>query len=148
MTAESLLLRAPDYASWTMANRPDGTLAQAFTSLAEAFDARPIVEACACGAVATHARAYIGSTDLILLCDSCGARLPTDEVLHDVTAFSAALDHVSQTCARGRRRQQRRIVRKLGRAKGMPKRITERTADCFLFGIRDPGPRLAPRRRR
>lgn len=148
MTAESLLLRAPDYASWTMANRPDGSLAQAFASLARAFDTRPIVELCSCGAVATHARAYIDSTDLILLCDSCGDRLPPNEVLHDVTVFTAALEHVSQTCARDLRRQQRRIVRKLGLAKGMPNRITERTAECFLFGVLDPGPRLAPKRRR
>lgn len=137
MTTESLLLRAPDYVSWTMVNRPGGSLAQAFASLAKAFDTRPIVEPCTCGAIATHARAYINSTDLILLCDSCGDRLPPNEVLQDVTAFAAALEHVSQRCARGLRRQQRRMIRKLGLAKGMPSRITEHAAEAFLLGVVD-----------
>jgi hypothetical protein len=145
MTAESLLLRAPDYVSWTMTNRPGGSLAQAFASLAQAFDARPIREACNCGAVATHVRAYSNSTDLILLCDSCRDRLPASDMLHEVTSFAAALEHVAQTCTRGLRRHQRRIVRNLGRAKGMPRRITERTAACFLFGRPGPEPRIAPK---
>jgi hypothetical protein len=136
-TTEVLLLRAPDYAAWTMAQRPKSALARTFSVLSTAFDARPITAACRCGELATHARAYRNSTDLILLCDRCAEQLLPDPVLDDVSGYAAALDHVRRTCARGLRREQRRIVRRLGLAKGMPRRITEPAAEAFLAGVAD-----------
>lgn len=135
MTTEVLLLRAPDYAAWAMAHRPQSAVAQAFASLSAAFDARPLTQSCACGALAAHALSYRASTELILVCDACASRLSPSDVLDEVTTYEAALDHVAQTCPRAIRRQQRKIVRKLGRAKGMPQRVTEPAADTFLSGI-------------
>jgi hypothetical protein len=134
-TTELLLLKAPDYAAWTMTRRPESALARTFDALSAAFDARPITAACRCGAVASRARAYRNSTDLILLCERCAERMPPDPVLDDVTAYAAALDHVRRTCVRGHRRAQRRIVRQLGLAKGMPRRITDLGAEAFLAGV-------------
>lgn len=136
-TTEVLLLRAPDYAAWAMTRRPESRLARAFGALSAAFDARPITVACRCGATATQARAYRNSTDLILVCDRCAEQLPADSVLDDVTAYAGALDHVRRTCARNLRREQRRIVRRLGQAKGMPRRITEPAAEAFLSSVTD-----------
>jgi hypothetical protein len=135
MTTEVLLLRAPDYAAWIMAHRPEGAVAQAFSSLSAAFDVRPLMETCACGANATHALSYRASTDLILVCDVCASPLAPSEVLDEVTTYAAALNHVAQTYPRAIRRQQRKIIRKLGLAKGMPRRVTEPAADDFLLGI-------------
>lgn len=136
-TTELLLLKAPDYAVWTMTRRPETAVARAFEHLSAAFDARPIMAACRCGAAAIQARAYRNSTDLILLCERCAHRLPPSPVLDDVTDYLAALEHVSRTCVRGHRRAQRRIVRRLGLAKGMPRRITEPAAEAFLSGVAD-----------
>ncbi|CAN7620743.1 hypothetical protein LJR219_004786 [Phenylobacterium sp. LjRoot219] len=66
-STEVLLLRAPDYAAWTMSHNPNGRLARAFAALAAAFDARAIRAPCTCGAPAAEARAYRNSTELILL---------------------------------------------------------------------------------
>ena len=136
-TTEVLLLRAPDFAAWAMTQRPGSPLARTFSALSSAFDARPITAACHCGARASQARAYRNSTDLIVLCDRCAEQLPPDAVLDDVTGYTAALEHVRRTCARGLRREQRRIVRRLGLAKGMPRRVTEPTAQDFLLGVTD-----------
>lgn len=135
MTTEVLLLRAPDYAAWTMAHRADGAVARALASHSAAFDARPLTETCACGAPAANALSYRASTELILVCEGCARRLAPSDLLDEVTRYAAALDHVAQTCPRGIRRQQRKIIRKLGLAKGMPQRVTEPAADAFLSGI-------------
>lgn len=137
LTTEVLLLRVPDYAAYAMARNPDGALGRAFATLSAAFDGRPIRDPCRCGTLATHARAYRSSTDLILLCDRCDRQLPDDAALDDVSAFADALDHVRRTCVRSLRREQRRIVRRLGLAKGMPRRVTEATAEAFLSGVVD-----------
>lgn len=150
-TTEVLVLRAPDYVAWTLSRSPNGRLAQALRALSAAFDAKPFVAPCRCGAAAVAARAYKDTTDLILLCEGCAERLPPSAVLDDVTAYAAALEHVSRTCIRRVRRQQRRIVRCLALAKGMPRRFTQPAAAAFLCSDERtayPDARAAPDRRR
>jgi hypothetical protein len=134
MTTEVLLLCAPDYADWVLAHRPGSVLANALLPLAAAFDARPYTQPCACGGLAAKALAYRNSAELILLCAGCAALLPRNRVLDQVDSYRAALDHVSRTCVRQVRRRQRRLVRVIGLAKGMPLRVTERAAAAFLGG--------------
>jgi len=147
MTTEVLLLRAPDYVAWTLARRPRSALARTFAALADAFDARSIQASCSCGRAARHARAYRASSELILLCEACAGRAPPGGGLDEVTGYRAALEHVRETCVRGHRREQQRLIRGLGRAKGMPKRITEAAAARFLAGAgpeAGPAPAAAP----
>jgi hypothetical protein len=137
------LLRAPDYADWVLSHRPDGALGRDFSDLIAAFDARPLEQACACGAPASHVRAYPNSAELLVLCDSCAAQPALRDVTSEITAYAGALEHVRETCVRGRRKAQRRIIRRLAVAKGLPRRITEGAAEAFLCGVcaESPPPR-------
>jgi hypothetical protein len=142
-STEVLLLRAPDYADWVLNHRPDGPLGREFSELIAAFDARPLEQACACGALARRVRAYRNSTELLVLCESCAAHPALGDVTSEVTAYAGALEHVRETFVRARRKAQRRIIRRLAAAKGLPRRITEAAAEAFLCGLcADP-----PRRR-
>jgi len=134
-STELLLLRAPDYAKWVLSHRPDGALGRDFSELMAAFDARPLQHACACGAPANQVRAYPNSTELLILCDHCAGQPALGDVTSEVTDYAAALEHVRQTCVRAHRKAQRRIIRRLAAAKGLPPRITEAAAEAFLYGV-------------
>lgn len=134
-STEVLLLRAPDYAEWVLSHRPEGALGRAFTDLIAAFDARPLERACACGAPASQVRAYRNSTELLVMCEHCAAQPALADVTSEVTAYGGALAHVRQTCVRAHRKAQRRIIRRLAAAKGMPRRVTEQAAEAFLSGV-------------
>jgi hypothetical protein len=134
-STEVLLIRAPDYAEWVLSHRPEGALGRSFTELITAFDARPLAQDCACGAPAAHVLAYRNSTELLFRCDRCAADPALGPVASDVTAYREALEHVRQTFVRAHRKAQRRIIRRLAVAKGMPVRVTVRAAEAFLSGV-------------
>jgi hypothetical protein len=140
-STEVLLLRAPDYADWVLSHRPDGALGRDFSHLIAAFDARPLEQACACGAPASRVRAYANSTDLLVLCEDCAAQPALGGVTSEVTAYAGALGHVRETCVRAHRKAQRRIIRRLASAKGLPRRITQASAEAFLCGLCAAPPR-------
>lgn len=136
-TAETLLLRAPDYALWVMGHQPDGRLAQHFRELAAAFDARPLQCDCqACGAPATRAAALPERSELYFFCDAC-ALYPAAAPLgtaQDLRTLKDLADHVERTARRRAVARLRALVRRMAQAKGLPRRITEPGAEAFFAG--------------
>lgn len=136
-TAETLLLRAPDYALWVLRHQPDGRLAHHFRDLMAAFDARPLERACqACGRGATRAAALPERCELYFFCDGC-ALYPDAAPLgaaQDLRTLADLADHVERTARRRAIPRLRALVRRMGQAKGLPRRITEPAAGAFFAG--------------
>lgn len=136
-TAETLLLRAPDYALWVMRNQPDGRLAQHFRALVAAFDARPLERACqACGEPATRAAALPERTELYFFCDRC-TLYPEPAPLgsaQDLRTWDDLTAHVERTARRRPTARLRAFVRRMAQAKGAAARITETAAASFFDG--------------
>ncbi|MFN3515495.1 MAG: hypothetical protein ACK41C_20805 [Phenylobacterium sp.] len=136
-TAETLLLRAPDYAVWVMRHQPEGRLAQYFRDLITAFDARPINQPCqACGAAATRAAALPERSDLYFFCDDC-ALYPNAApagAAQDLRTLADFVSHVERTARRRPVARLRAFVRRMAQAKGLPRRITEPAAEAFFAG--------------
>lgn len=136
-TAETLLLRTPDYALWVLRHQPEGRLAEYFQALVAAFDARPLQRACqACGAQATRAAALPGRGELYFFCDAC-ALYPDAAPLgaaQDLRTLADLADHVERTARRRAAPRLRALVRRMAQAKGLPRRITEPAATAFFAG--------------
>jgi hypothetical protein len=136
-TAETLLLRAPDYALWVLRHRPDGKLAQCFRELIAAFNARPLQSPCqACGAQATRAAALPERSELYFFCDAC-ALYPDAApfgAAQDLRTLAQLADHVERTARRRATARFRALVRGMAQAKGLPRRITESAAEAFFAG--------------
>lgn len=136
-TAETLLLRAPDYALWVLRHQPDGRLAQHFRNLLAAFDARPLKRVCqACGAQATRAAALPERTELYFFCDACALYpdAPPLGAAQDLRTLADLAAHVERTAQRRATARLRGLVRRMAQAKGLPNRITEPVAEAFFAG--------------
>jgi hypothetical protein len=136
-TAETLLLRAPDYAAWVLRHQPDGRLAQHFRGLVAAFDARPLVRLCqACGAPAKRATTLPERADLYFFCDGCSLYpdMPPLGSAQDLRTWADLVDHVERAARRRPAARLRAVVRRMAQAKGAPSRITEAAAASFFDG--------------
>lgn len=136
-TAETLLLRAPDYAAWVLRHRPDGRLGRHFRGLVAAFDARPLVRRCqACGAPATRAAAMPERSELYFFCNDCGLYpdAPPLGSAGDLRTWTDVVDYVERAARRRPTARLRAIVRRMAQAKGAPPRITEAAAASFFDG--------------
>lgn len=136
-TAETLLLRAPDYALWVLRHQPDGRLAKHFRALIAALDARPLQTRCqACDGAATRAAAIPERPELYFFCDRC-ALYPDAAPLgaaQDLRTLADLAAHVERTARRRPTARLRSFVRRMAQAKGLPRRITEPAAEAFFAG--------------
>ena len=135
-TAEEILLKSPDWAEWLIATHPKNDLVPEFGRLVGIFDAKPFVRTCwGCGEPAARASAYRGgiADDLYFWCDSCDhySTGAFSGKLVIVKSFQSALNHVRYNCG-GSRTDKRLIIRELGRAKGLPKRVGASQAVAFF----------------
>jgi len=135
-TTEEVLLKHPNFAQWTIERYPESPRGQAFIRLSQEFDEKPFTADCheKCGLKATRATACRDSSGLYFWCDECdpfstGARQVA--VIYVIYTLSELLRHVDSN-ADGNRALKRRIVRRLAKAKGLPKRVGEEEALNFF----------------
>ena len=133
-TYEEVLLKHSDWAQWNIGKYPDGVVAKEMRRLMRAFDNKPFKEKChGCGKPATRASTYRGSPSLMFWCDKCQPHSSGAEraKVQAVTSIREVLEHVDWT-ADSYRDWKRKIVRELGEAKGLPKRVSEKAALKFF----------------
>lgn len=134
-TTQELVLKEPDWVQFFLSKNKTGKVPTELNRHIKTFDAKPLVEKCTrCKGDATRATLYVGNALLpYYWCDDCdpyssGARAGTLTVVH---TYAQALRFVDHFCS-GKRSDKRAIIRELGQAKGLPKRVGASAARSFL----------------
>ena len=134
-TTQELVLKEPDWVQFFLGKNKTGKVPTELRRHIQTFDAKPLIERCSrCKSVATRASLYVGNALLpYYWCDSCdpyssGARPGTLTVVH---TYAQALRFVDYLCS-GKWSDKRAIIKSLGQAKGLPKRVGASTARSFL----------------
>lgn len=133
-SSQIVTLNHPDYVVWYISEYPNAKLGLAFLEHLSAFDSRPLVARCfGCKGSATRSTAYNNNVQLMHWCDQCdpyGSGAVAGK-LSLIRTYFDALGHVVDTCD-ARKADMKLIIRGLGKAKGLPTRVTISAAEDFL----------------
>lgn len=133
-TAEYVVLRFANSASYIACRYPDSATGREYRRLQARFDAKRFTVRChRCRDRATRATAYRGSPHLMFWCEDCdpyGQGAESGQLVV-IRTFDEAISHIQWTCG-GVRSFQDAIVRELAEGKGCPKRLTQAAAVQFL----------------
>lgn len=142
-SVEFLVLKEPSYVKWVLGSDditgPLLLVKNEILRLINIFDKKAIINKCAggdCYKGATRASLYKDNTRLMWWCDDCNPDpiLILNGRIRLISSYREALSLVERYCE-GRKSDYQVLIRDLAQAKGLSKRVGEKTIQTFFHNI-------------
>lgn len=134
-STELVVLKFPDWVQFYIQNNRNSRVGGELVSLIRRFDELEFAKKCfQCKSRATRSSLYAGNAeDAMYWCDECdpySLAAPQGKLVL-ITKYNEALGFVANRCG-DKRGEKRDVIRRLAEAKGLPKRLGEKSAAQFF----------------